>query len=443
MDLLDHVFEMLANPLCDHCMGRQFALLGHDLENDQRGEALKSLLALEGYDLLFSDLEKGLSLLKRVFAEDGSQEVTRQVSEDPTTGSESEARCFLCHGTFKEIDGIVSRVINALQEYEFSSFLVGVELPSEVIEREDEFKGRFRVSHSESMKSHVSRLIGKQIAHSIGKKVNHRRPDIVALVNPFLKNITIQVNPLYVSGRYLKLIRGIPQSRWLCGDCQGNGCVTCSWTGRRYKESIEELIGLPALRLAEGREIAFHGSGREDIDTLMLGSGRPFVVEIKEPKKRLINLEKLEYDINKLADGKIEVGVLVFADKDVVRRIKKAEASRKIYKSIVEFQRDVTVKELKRVENALSNSIIYQQTPRRVLHRRADLTREKHIYGAKLRRLSKRRAELKIHCQGGLYIKELITGDEGRTKPSLASIIDAEAKSIQLDVLEVIDGIRG
>jgi tRNA pseudouridine synthase 10 len=154
-------------------------------------------------------------------------------------------------------------------------------------------------------------------------------------------------------------------------------------------------------------------------------------------------LEKLEYDINKLAEGKIEVGVLVFADKDVVRRIKKAEASRKIYNSIVEFQRDVTVKELKRVENALSNSIIYQQTPRRVLHRRADLTREKHIYGAKLRRLSKRRAELKIHCQGGLYIKELITGDEGRTKPSLASIIDAEAKSIQLDVLEVIDGIRG
>ena len=46
--------------------------------------------------------------------------------------------------------------------------------------------------------------------------------------------------------------------------------------------------------------------------------------------------------------------------------------------------------------------------------------------------------EMRVHCQGGLYIKELITGDEGRTSPSVAEILDVKAKPLELDVLEVI-----
>jgi tRNA pseudouridine synthase 10 len=439
MALLDQVLCLLANSLCDNCLGRQFALLGHGFENDVRGKILRSLLILEGYKLLFSDAEKALTLLNRAFAEANFRDSLNDASVDPENATELEPLCYLCSGSFKETSKLTFHVVNALKDFEFSTFLVGIELPFEVIEREDEFKGRCQVSHSESMKSHFSRVIGKQVAFATGKPVNHLAPNIVALVNPFVKSITLQVNSLYVAGRYRKLVRGIPQSRWLCGECHGTGCVKCGWVGRKYADSIEELIGIPVLRLAEGREIAFHGAGREDIDTLMLGSGRPFVVEIKEPKKRFINLTTLQSEINDFAEGKIEVGVLAFADKDVVRRIKKAEASKKIYNAIVEFTRNITAQELRRIEDVLCDSVIHQQTPMRVLHRRADLIREKHIYAAKLRRLSKRRAELKLHCQGGLYVKELISGDEGRTKPSLASIIDAEAKSIQLDVLEVID----
>ena len=33
--------DVEAYPLCDHCLGRQFALLGRGLENDRRGQALK------------------------------------------------------------------------------------------------------------------------------------------------------------------------------------------------------------------------------------------------------------------------------------------------------------------------------------------------------------------------------------------------------------------
>ena len=86
----------------------------------------------------------------------------------------------------------------------------------------------------------------------------------------------------------------------------------------------------------------------------------------------------------------------------------------------------------------MANVVIHQQTPLRVLHRRADLIREKYIYETQIKRLAPNRAEMKIRCQGGLYIKELISGDEGRTDPSVATIINVEAKPLELDVLKVI-----
>jgi tRNA pseudouridine synthase 10 len=63
--------------------------------------------------------------------------------------------------------------------------------------------------------------------------------------------------------------------------------------------------------------------------------------------------------------------------------------------------------------------------------------REKYIYKANVKRLTLKRFELEIRCQGGLYIKELITGDDGRTVPSVTQIIGAKAVPMELDVLGV------
>ena len=50
--------------------------------------------------------------------------------------------------------------------------------------------------------------------------------------------------------------------------------------------SVEELIAKIALKYTKSDDESFHGCGREDIDALMLGRGRPFVLELKNPKKR-------------------------------------------------------------------------------------------------------------------------------------------------------------
>jgi tRNA pseudouridine synthase 10 len=205
-----------------------------------------------------------------------------------------------------------------------------------------------------------------------------------------------------------------------------------------YFESVEEIIAGPLLEETEGECVALHAAGREDVDVRMLGTGRPFIIEVKKPKKRFIDLKNLTDLINTKAQDKVEVLGLSFASKDDVKKLKKAEGSSKIYRVLIEFDREVSDEELKNLSKTLTKSNIHQQTPLRVLHRRADLVREKYIYEANIKRVAPNRVEMKIRCQGGLYIKELVSGNEGRTVPSIASIINTEAKPLELDVLNVI-----
>ncbi|MEM0275466.1 MAG: tRNA pseudouridine(54/55) synthase Pus10, partial [Nitrososphaerota archaeon] len=52
-------------------------------------------------------------------------------------------------------------------------------------------------------------------------------------------------------------------------------------------------------------------------------------------------------------------------------------------------------------------------------------------------RLSEKIVKFKIKAQGGLYVKELIDGDNGRTKPNIAEAINNKPLKIQLAVIEV------
>jgi tRNA pseudouridine synthase 10 len=344
----------------------------------------------------------------------------------------------LCESKSESFDDLAKKALKELESYEYNSFLVGIELPITVEEREDEFKAKFNVSYGENMRNEFGRVIGKKIAEHSGKIADYRKPEIVVLVNPFAEKISLQINPLYIAGRYKKLVRGIPQSKWFCSNCHGKGCEKCNWTGKMYPESVEELIATPLLDVTSGIKASFHGSGREDIDARMLGKGRPFVIEITKPQKRFLDLKKLKEVINTYAKGKVEVLNLQFADKAVVRRLKKAESAQKEYRVLIEFENKIATKELRLLEERLTNVMVMQKTPLRVLHRRADLTREKYIYEVKVKKLSPKKAEMKVRCQGGLYVKELVTGDEGRTTPSVSEILKNRAKPIKLDVLNVI-----
>jgi tRNA pseudouridine synthase 10 len=436
--LLDKAQKMLEKyPLCSHCLGRQYALLGYGLSNQNRGETLKLLLTMRAHKQALEKNPKGVKLLQTL-ASHGSFNMAAEILKRLKRKAKSQKRCHLCDGQFGSIEDLVNLSLTRLKPYEYATFLVGVELPVEVEEREDEFKAEFEVEHGESVRNAFSREIGKRIAEVTGKTTDYQVPDVVVLLNPFSKQVAVQVNPIFLAGRYRKLVRDIPQSKWLCSKCRGKGCKRCNGTGKMYPESVEEIIGEPLQQQAQGEDIALHGAGREDVDARMLGRGRPFVIEVKKPRKRFLNLRELVKTINDGAREKVKVSSLRFVTKDYVRRLKKPEAAEKVYRVVVEFDKRVQDKELTQIEKRLANAVVRQQTPKRVLHRRADLIREKHIYEANVKRLTPNRIELRLRCQGGLYIKELVTGDDGRTIPSVAEIVGTRAMPFELDVLNVL-----
>ena len=441
MSVLEKALEMLRQKrLCDHCLGRQFALLGYGLENDERGHALKLTLLLDAQlrgDSGDKDAVREMKLLaSNGFFEPAKYVLKRMKKRLPKAAHEES--CFLCQNRFLEIKTLTDRSTTELQGYEFTTFLVGIELPEKIEEREDEFKAAYSVSHGESLRNEFGRVIGKRIAELIGKEVDHLRPEVVVLVNPFDRQIRLQVNPLYVSGRYRKLVRNIPQSKWFCSSCHGRGCGKCGGTGKMYPESVEEIVEKPFLEAAGSSKASFHAAGREDIDARMLGRGRPFVVEVDEPRRRFLDLQRLEKRVNDEGKGRVKVSNLRFGDKSAVRKLKRGEMSQKEYRVLVGFEDEIRKGDLRLLEKNLKNVLVSQRTPNRVLHRRADLTREKYIYDVKVKKLSLRKAEMRIRCQGGLYVKELVSGDEGRTTPNVSQILENKAKPLKLDVLNVI-----
>jgi len=439
MDVLKKAFDLLSRyPLCDHCLGRQFAALGYSMENNVRGFSLKVVLTMQANDLLKEKPDEGIVKLQ-VLAVNGfsktAQETLKHLKQESVLQAE---KCFLCAGLFNKVEELTTKALFALNDYDFSTYLVGIELPVTIEEREDEFKAVFGIDAAESMKHEFGRLFGKAIGRHTGKEAEYLIPDIVIVFNPFLDKIRLQVNPLFVGGRYRKLVRTVPQSKWLCSTCRGRGCEQCGETGKLYPASVEEFVSEPILEISEGADSFFHASGREDIDARMLGVGRPFIVEISKPKKRFIDLNVIRNMINDRAVGKVDVSELYFTTKDKVRRLKKGENAVKEYRLLAEFESDVLDDYLRLIEEKLTGVIVKQQTPLRVLHRRADLIRERYIYKVKVKKVSLKMALLEIRCQGGLYVKELVSGDEGRTIPSVSGLLGNRARTLKLDVLNVI-----
>ena len=117
---------------------------------------------------------------------------------------------------------------------------------------------------------------------------------------------------------------------------------------------LKNLSSKPLLEATEGEKTAFHASGREDIDARMLGTGRPFVVEVSKPKKRFVDLKEIEEIINAGAAGKVEVSHLRFTTRDVVRQLKKGESSQKEYRLLAEFENEVSDEDLHKIEEKLT-----------------------------------------------------------------------------------------
>ena len=128
----------------------------------------------------------------------------------------------------------------------------------------------------------------------------------------------------------------------------GKGCPLCDNSGKQYSTSVEELISPEFIKESKAVDSKFHGAGREDIDVRMLGTGRPFILELRQPKLRTLDLVKIEKKINKKLKKKIMINDLRYSNKKEVIHIKTdAKNTRKIYKALVEAPNKISQEEFK------------------------------------------------------------------------------------------------
>ena len=343
----------------------------------------------------------------------------------------SERECVYCCGLFSKLKRIGKEISEFLKEYNVKTIEIGCKMKGSIKELEELLK--VESSIKEEVKEELSRILSEfKVA---------RLADAIVTVNAEDLSYSVRINPIYIYGRYIKRVRNIPQTRWICSACKGRGCQVCGFTGKKYDMSVEEYIGFPVLEITKGKDAILHGAGREDVDARMLGKGRPFILEVREPRIREVDLKELERAVNEFAKGKVSVKFFGFVRPKHVSELKTGNY-KKVYRALVEFEREVDKKELERALEKLSYREIEQFTPERVEHRRANILRKRKTYGIKLLLHRGKRAVIVIEADSGLYIKELVSGDKGRTKPSLSEILNNPSRVVRLDVIDVMGGLK-
>jgi tRNA pseudouridine synthase 10 len=387
--------------VCDNCLGRQFGQLLSGTTNRERGHSIRTALAMEYSVKPFPMDRSNFSGLR--FRKEKPQ----------ANPPEKKALCRICGGLFESLGKWAEQASKKLEPWESRTFLVSSILSRELVRREEDLWEDVGIEHCEPMKSELNRELGKLVADKTGKIPDEKNPDVTIILDLEKNNLDVNVNPIFICGRYQKLVRGIPQTKW-----------------EMYKETVESIIAKPFMETSCGRGHSLHAAGREDIDARCL-DWRPFILEIESPRKRTFPLKKLEAEINRTK--KVAVAFLRYSSRQEVVAIKSLMPD-KSYRAVAYSEKQIPVPELRKLKKI---SIVKQQTPTRVAHRRADKTRTKQMKSVSWKLLPKNRIEFLIRGSAGLYIKELIHGDNGRTRPSFSSVLGVPLKVQELDVVKI------
>ncbi|MAY05430.1 MAG: tRNA pseudouridine(54/55) synthase Pus10 [Euryarchaeota archaeon] len=449
--------------------------------------------------------------------------------------------CPFCENLFEEVELLTDVIEDALQGYDIQKLQIGARFPKDQIEDEEGLRKQYAAGGSDALKPSLVKEISTQLSERLTSvEIVNDKPDILALIDVLTLTVTLDVRSTYIYGRYRKHERGIPQTRWPCRACKGRGCAKCNDTGQQYPSSVQDLIGNPIIEFFEGREHAFHGMGREDIDVRCLGRGRPFVLEIKEPKRWDIDYDAAMKVVNEKADGAIEITDVRRSNRSEVVRVKDTPAEKSytirfLVEPLTQPELDVLTapldltkedvqqrgrgrrkhrrrgdkkdnpkkplqrveptileeSELKKMKKAelvdlcverdcastgvkadlivrllatnpqpveplplpdeatilniiekLEGVNLAQRTPERVAHRRADLVRRRKVIetrdaSVEIDASGSISVEFTLRCESGTYVKETVHGDDGRTQPSIASLIKAKCTVEWLDVGDI------
>lgn len=369
--------------------------------------------------LLSQRLEKDYTLCNHCFYRQLEQ--TKGISKRSKRKVRNSVQCYICSGLMSHLDRIIKLIgISVGKKYEFYSFLIGATLPRQIYEREDKIRARYKLRGRESIKKQFVKELGTKFTRITKMKLEHIIPDIRINVVIDSKNdifVNAKTSPLILIGHYVKRNRGLPQKKVKCTNCFGTGCSTCNYSGAALDNTIEGLIATRILLLTHGQNPKFLWVGSEDPDSLVLGKGRPFFLQISNPRIRSLktNLRFRANGICVMINGKLN-----YLPEQPVRFTTKT-------KILVRSSAEVSKFDLSKL-NVLRDSLVTFEI-------RSRLVRKK-IYSIRTLQINDKEFILVIDADGGFAIKQFV-GGQRYTKPNVSEIIGTKCECVLFDILDV------
>ncbi len=351
-----------------------------------------------------------------------------RICNDANGSSFENGKCYICSDSALKTDQMIEKAKELLKKEGSKSFSISTKIPKDWLVQEERVWD-ISLGKSESIKNRLNKKISSSLP---GEYVVDG--DVRIVFDFAADTVTLQRSDMFIFGRYRKTVPGLSQSRWKCSKCDGKGCKACNEKGKMY-ESVEERIGEPLKAAALAEDYVLHASGREDVDATN-SAGRIFVMMLKSPKNRRIDLKMAEKKIGESAE--VSVHGLRLVKRGFVELVSESHFD-KAYTAEVEFGREIGEDDAEKISE-IEGTMIAQKTPKRVAHRRADLVRHRKIKKIRVEKIDGKKAVLFIKAEAGTYIKELISGDDGRTEPNISKITGTSAKCTSLDVSEIDDG---
>ncbi|MEZ0227631.1 MAG: tRNA pseudouridine(54/55) synthase Pus10, partial [Planctomycetota bacterium] len=130
------------------------------------------------------------------------------------------------------------------------------------------------------------------------------------------------------------------------------------------------------------------------------------------------------------------VGPLREVDGALVTRLKTLDPPKR-YRALCRSEQTIDPSRIESLAAKLLGVPIQQRTPQRVSSR-ADKVRPRHVLALAAKLVGPSELELELTTESGTYVKELVSSDEGRTEPSVASVLGVAISVAELDVLEIL-----
>ena len=330
---------------------------------------------------------------------------------------QSSKKCFICNNLLDNLTPYLKLMFNASSKYDFSSMIVGALIKPSIIDRDDYIRSKYKLRGIDSVKTGITKELGKQFTKKIKKTIDFLNPDLTFTINFKDESCQLHSKPILLHGRYTKSERGLPQKQKSCVNCYGKGCRSCNFHGISEYDSIEGKISEFLFNTFGGTTAKFTWVGGEDKSSLVLGSGRPFFVKLQNPFKRNLSLPRK-----------------ISSDSIVIHNCKTILDPPKIpikFSSSIELkistENEIQSISMKKLRILLSAPVIvYDKSGKRS---------EKRISDLKYKKTSKNSFTLFIKAEGGLPVKRFVDGDD--VTPGLRQIINDKCTCITFDFLEI------